>query len=440
LKVSIGIDGADSPRGGCTTHALYRLLKGLLKEGYVGRTLDYPYLVRLNPSVPFKTRGNGAVALKFELRREPEELVPFVVGAIEEYLREVSGRVDGVGLAIVFGDYDRELSQIYYEALTDYVHRSRIEGLIEGSNGRLVLPMGLNRGCVGALAAIGWPATRFTYELLVYRSSYLAPREALVDLGKLASVDLDPRYRTFCTFDPEVCRVVAIPRGPDPVLLGLRGLDPGGLVEALEYLGISKGIEGWIIFKTNQATGDHYIPRASRDMKPFRTGCVAGEVASVGSVLGGDVELRINDGFGSLVAYVFKESGLTGIARSLVRGDVVRLCGTVRYWEGVGGVLHVELLEVVDLAELYVKRNPVCPACGARLKSAGRGKGFKCVKCGYRTRELEPLLQPVSRGVSRGFYVPSCGGAKHLTIPKPLADAGTYIPERAPVGRISDFY
>jgi tRNA(Ile2)-agmatinylcytidine synthase len=440
LKVSIGIDGADSPRGGCTTHTLYRLFKELVKEGYVERVLDYPYLVRLNPSVPFKTRGNGAVALKFELRKDPGDLVPFVVGVIEKYLREFSGNVDDVGLAIVYGDYDRELSHIYYEALTDYVHRSRIEGLVEGSNGRLALPMGLSRGCVGAIAAIGWSASKFTYELLVYRSSYLTPREALVDLGKLASVDLNPRYRTFCSFDPEVGRVVAIPRGPDPVILGLRGLDPGGLIEALEYLGISKYVEGWIIFKTNQATGEHYVPRASRDMKPFRTGCIAGEVTSVRSVVGGDVELKVDDGFGSLVAYVFKETGLSKVARSLVRGDVVRLCGTVKYWEGVGGVLHVELLEVIDIAELHVKRNPRCPSCGARLKSAGRDKGFKCVKCGYKTKELKPSIQLVGRDISRGFYVPSCGGAKHLTIPRPLVDIDTHVPVQTLVGRISDFY
>lgn len=440
MKVSIGIDGADSPKGGCTTHALYRLFKELLKGGYIERVLDYPYLVRLNPSVPFKTRGNGAVAIKFELRKDPEDLVSFVAGLIEEYVREVSGGIGDVGLAIAFGDYDSKLTDIYYEALTDYVHRSRIAELAEDSAGRLVLPTGLSRGCVGAVAAIGWPASRFTYELIVYRSSYLAPREALIDLEKLASVDLNPEYRTFCTFDSEAGKVVAVPKGPDPVLLGLRGLDPESLVEALNYLGISEYVEGWIIFKTNQATGDHYVPRASRDMKPFRTGCVAGEVVSVKPVRGGDVELRVYDGFGLSVAYVFRESELTKVARNLVRGDVVRLCGVVKYWEDVGGVLHVELMEVIDLAEIYLKRNPKCPLCGARLKSAGRGKGFKCVKCGYRAKELEPVVQQVSRGVARGFYVPSCRGAKHLTIPRPVASLDTYISVQTSVGRVSDFY
>jgi len=440
LKVSIGIDGADSPRGGCTTHVLYRLFKGLLKEGYIERVLDYPYLVRLNPSIPFKTRGNGAVAIKFELRRDPEDLLLFVVGLVKEYLKELSGGVSDVGLAVAFGDYDKELVDLYYEALTDYVHRLRIVELVEGSGGKLILPMGLSRGCVGAIAAIGWPATRFTYELLVYRSSSLPPREALVDLGRLASVDLNPRYRTFCSFDADAGRAIAMPRGPDPVLLGLRGLDPDRLFEALNYIGISEYIEGWMIFKTNQATGDHYVPRASRDMKPFRTGCVAGEVVSVKLAIGGDVEVRVHDGFGLLVAYVFKESGLTKMARNLVRGDVVRLCGAVKYWEGIGGVLHVELLEVIDVAELYLKQNPRCPSCGARLKSAGRGKGFKCVKCGYRTKDLQPVVQRVDRDITRGFYVPSCRGAKHLTIPKPLVSVDITTLTQAPVGRVSDFY
>ena len=57
----IGFDDTDSPKGMCTTYLAYKMVKTLKKEKVT--FLDFPNLIRFNPNIPWKTRGNGAVGL-----------------------------------------------------------------------------------------------------------------------------------------------------------------------------------------------------------------------------------------------------------------------------------------------------------------------------------------------------------------------------------------
>jgi len=57
----IGLDDTDSVKGGCTTWLATEIIKELSEFDLIGN----PRLVRLNPNVPWKTRGNGAVSLIF---------------------------------------------------------------------------------------------------------------------------------------------------------------------------------------------------------------------------------------------------------------------------------------------------------------------------------------------------------------------------------------
>ena len=59
----IGFDDTDSTCGRCTTHLAFKIT-GYLLNGPDTEFLDYPLLVRLNPNIPLKTRGNGAVCLE----------------------------------------------------------------------------------------------------------------------------------------------------------------------------------------------------------------------------------------------------------------------------------------------------------------------------------------------------------------------------------------
>ncbi|MDH5495599.1 MAG: DNA-binding protein, partial [Candidatus Bathyarchaeota archaeon] len=62
VVLHIGFDDTDSPRGGCTTYIAALLVEKLQKLGATFN--DYPNLIRLNPNVPWKTRGNGALCLR----------------------------------------------------------------------------------------------------------------------------------------------------------------------------------------------------------------------------------------------------------------------------------------------------------------------------------------------------------------------------------------
>ena len=66
VTVHIGIDDTDSPAGLCTTY-LGTLLTYFILEEKEFRLIDYPQLIRLNPNVPFKTRGNGSVCIRVEI-------------------------------------------------------------------------------------------------------------------------------------------------------------------------------------------------------------------------------------------------------------------------------------------------------------------------------------------------------------------------------------
>ena len=59
MRCLAGIDDTDSSRGYCTTYLAFRIACDLSPSV---RVVAYPRLVRLNPNIPFKTRGNAAVS------------------------------------------------------------------------------------------------------------------------------------------------------------------------------------------------------------------------------------------------------------------------------------------------------------------------------------------------------------------------------------------
>ena len=75
--LNIGFDDTDSPKGMCTTYLAYRLVDSLKKENV--KFVDYPKLIRFNPNIPWKTRGNGAVSIKIETEN-PSKIKRKVIG------------------------------------------------------------------------------------------------------------------------------------------------------------------------------------------------------------------------------------------------------------------------------------------------------------------------------------------------------------------------
>jgi tRNA(Ile2)-agmatinylcytidine synthase len=63
---------------------LAEAIKQIVKDN-LAKFVDYPKLIRLNPNVPWKTRGNGAVALTLDAE-DPEAVFQAVCGAVQATL------------------------------------------------------------------------------------------------------------------------------------------------------------------------------------------------------------------------------------------------------------------------------------------------------------------------------------------------------------------
>src|SRR3989304_8939623 len=72
----IGVDDTDSLRGMCTTFLATELVRELTRGSDL---IGFPRLVRLNPNIAWKTRGNGAICVRIGHGRG----VPWRVGSID---------------------------------------------------------------------------------------------------------------------------------------------------------------------------------------------------------------------------------------------------------------------------------------------------------------------------------------------------------------------
>jgi tRNA(Ile2)-agmatinylcytidine synthase len=83
----IGIDDTDSPAGMCTTYLGAVLARRLIREHMQVREAR---LVRLNPNVTFKTRGNAAIMLDVE--GDPARAFSLACDLVEELAHQSRGR------------------------------------------------------------------------------------------------------------------------------------------------------------------------------------------------------------------------------------------------------------------------------------------------------------------------------------------------------------
>src|SRR4030067_2172014 len=85
---------------------------------------------------------------------------------------------------------------------------------------------------------------------------------------------------TFNNVDLEKRRVIITPRGPDPILLGIRGETPETVKKAFKMVNSLEPVERWVIFRTNQGT-DAHLSRAStlNELKPYRSVIARGVVS-----------------------------------------------------------------------------------------------------------------------------------------------------------------
>jgi tRNA(Ile2)-agmatinylcytidine synthase len=421
----VGFDDTDSTRGGCTTYLAAVLVYKL--ERLQVRFIDYPNLIRLNPNVPWKTRGNGALCLRFEFDEEREDGIKKAIIDLIESNAEIGTK--GTDPGIVFykrRDIPEDVKAFAKKTETDIVTLKKATSLVT-EFGAEAHGWNTRRGIIGALAAIGETLDGdHTFELIAYRTPENRESKRRVDTASIFAMDRQTQPFTFNNVDTEKRRVIITPRGPDPLLFGIRGETADFVKKAFSIVKPLEPVERWVIFRTNQGTDMHLTKaRALNQLKPHQSVIARGTVSRNPRV----VPLRhtvftVKDQTAEVDCAAYEPTGeLRRVARELTVGDEVEVYGAVRQAQGSRPLtINLEKINILSLAAKMAYRNPMCPSCGKSAESMGRGQGFRCKKCGAKLEAAAKVAVTQPRGVSLGLHFTSTRSQRHLT--KPLTRYG----------------
>ncbi len=417
--IEIGMDDIDSPTGGCTTHFASLLVSEL--EQHVSEWLDYPNLVRLNPNIPYRTRGNGAVALRFMIDSEyVDDLIPNIRNLVADYAN-TSYTNTNPGIVLIRSTPDECIRSFSQRALWRTLPVALARRLISKLD-LVYSASGNGRGLIGALAALGNELKGdYTYEYIAYRSLTDCKRPRNVDKASVLEMDKIMGDRTFSNIDLSSDTILIEPQGPDPVLYGIRGERPHDLIEAASYVESGQTVTRWMIFRTNQGTDEHLSHMLKiAELRPYMSAKVSCKVIQRPHIIeGGHVILRVADETGSIDCAAYEPTGdFRWVIDKLIENDRLILHAGVRPASRSHGLtLNIEGVKIQNLAKEVQLHNPPCPECGRTLKSAGKDKGFKCFNCGYKSSEMEKLQLEIKREITKGMYLPRPGAQRHLTRP-----------------------
>jgi len=419
----VGLDDTDSrERGMCTTYVAARLAERLRREGTVERLC----LVRLNPAVPYKTRGNAALAVHADVA--PGRAFDLASDAVAA-AAETDDPDTNPGVVVAGSDpgaVPDAVAAFSRRAVREEVDPAEARALADGSGYRRE-DWKLGRGVVGALAAVGaWRAWNGdggfdgpTYEVIAYRESgrWGTPREVDHDSVFAAA---DTGYPTvWDTVDRAEAEAVCVPHTPGPVLHGIRGDDPGACRRVSEGIE-SEPVERRETFVTNQGTDAHLRDGTVGTAREARAYRLDGVVDSAPETRrGGHVFFDLADGDASLRCAAFEPTKrFRDRVRALRVGDRLTACGEVS-----DGTLKLEKFAVRDPVRTETV-NPTCPDCGRRMSSAGRNQGYRCRDCG--TSAAGKAERPVERDLEPGWYEVPPVARRHVA--KPLVRGGFDAP------------
>lgn len=411
----IGVDDTDSRRRGmCTTYVAHRIAERLVGDGVaVAETL----LVRLNPAVEHKTRGNAALAVHTDA---PVEAAYAVARDVVTEAAETADEQTQPGLVVAPGDpveVPTDVAEFARAAVRDHHDLADAVALAAAVGYRHEGWAG-GRGRIGALAAVG--ADRafddWTHELIAYRRPERRGTERTVDRESLFTA-ADAAYpAAWDTVDRAAGEAVCVPHTPGPILYGIRGDDPDA-VRGVAADVDSEPVHATRLFRTNQGTDAHLRDADSvaalRDGRAYR---VDGTVRSAPETReGGHVFFAVGDESASVDCVAFEPTKrFRDRVRALRPGDRVTVCGEVS-----DGTCKLEKFAVREL-DRTADRTPDCPDCGRSMKSAGADQGYRCRDCN-RTAD-GPETVRVDRDLDPGWYEVPPRARRHVA--RPLVRGG----------------
>jgi tRNA(Ile2)-agmatinylcytidine synthase len=311
---------------------------------------------------------------------------------------------------------DRNLDPAFYQkAVTGFCTIEEAVAILEAAGARYK-GWKNRRGLIGATAAVASELQDRTSEILVYRRPEHWGTPRAVDRDSLFAAESATFPHTWDTVDIDNDVVVCVPHTPDPVLFGIRGESPQWVMAARQQiLSEPPGIEQ--IYVTNQGTDAHLLPGTIPELAEglsYRVPGIVTDPPSTGT--GGHVSFTISEREHTVVCMAYEPTkNFRQIIRQLVPGDAVIACGSCKK-----GSINLEKIKVVSLARTTSTRPPLCIACNKRMTSDGKGKNWKCKKCGARADA--PEVREISRTLTTGWYEVPPTARRHLA--KPLCRVG----------------
>lgn len=416
----VGFDDTDSPRKGCTTYIAALLVEKLEKLNV--EFIDYPNLIRLNPNVPWKTRGNGALCIRIKCNNSMIDTVFDTMANTVEQNSDLGFRNTDPGIVFFQGDeIPQEIQVFAKKTIQSIVTLEEALRLVKKHKAE-ALGFGMGYGIVGALAAIGETLEGdHTYEIIAYRTPENRGLPRRINLASVREMDRKTMSDTFNNVDYETQRVLITPRGPDPILYGVRGETPEAVVLASKLVQSIEPVERWVVFRTNHGTDAHLKKvKSISNIQPYHPVVVTGTVASMPKLVPRRHRIfTVMDDTGKIDCAAYEPTGtLRKTVRQLVPKDLVEVYGGVKPVTSEHFLtVNLEKLHILKLAPKLIAHNPECLRCGKRMSSMGRGQGFKCKKCGYRTLDAKKTIIKVERDIKEGLFITSPRSQRHLTKP-----------------------
>jgi len=422
----------------CTTYVAARIADRIAETG---ATVTRKLLVRLNPAVKRKTRGNAALAIHSDC--EPDrayQIASETIGALTAPDDRTSP-----GLVVAACEPDQvpdPVVEFYLDALRQIHDLQRALELARTYNWKHDAvstdydDSHDGYGRIGAIAAIGaWKAFEdCTYEHISYRELHRCgtPRDVTDETVFDAADRVYPD--AWDTVDKIEQEVVCVPNAPGPILYGIRG-DTKSACKAAAAAIDSEAVERTALFVTNQGTDVHLTDGTIGSLRADAGYRVDGIVVSEPEIREGghtffdiahptDVAVskgtvNMDDSGRTVQCAAFEPTKrFRKHIQKLAVGDEGTFVG-----EYDRGTIKLEKFCIRSLNRHH-RQNPTCSLCGRRMKSAGRNQGFRCRAC--NTSAAEKAVVELTRNLERGWYeVPPCA-RRHVA--KPLIRGGFDAP------------
>jgi len=417
----IGVDDTDSrTRGMCTTYLAVRLAESLRGDGAAVRR---KLLIRLNPAIEHKTRGNAALALHTDA--DPDRALSLAAAELEP-LAETEDPRTSPGVVVDPGDpggVPAAVRSFSRRAVRDVLDPEAAVDLAERVGYRHRGWSG-GRGRIGALAAVGaWAAREtWTYERIAYREFERCGTPRKVDEASVFAAGADAYPTVWDTVDRGAGEAVCVPNAPGPILYGVRGDDPDAVETVADRIQ-GERVDRAATFLTNQGTDAHLREGTVGSLREGRAYRVDGTVASVPETRqGGHVFFEFRDrsdpdAEADCVAFE-PTKRFRDRVRALRPGDDLTVCGEVG-----GGTIKLEKFAVRSLRRTE-RTTPTCGDCGRSMESAGRDQGYRCRDCG--TTAADRTTVTLDRDLEVGWYEVPPRARRHVA--KPLVRGGFDAP------------